>query len=607
MQIRRLWPIICLFGLFWPIQAQTTEGNAADAFYLLLEAPGPANTDIYLLSPDGQTLTNLTESQARDYHPSWSPDGRQLVFTSDRDGNNELYIMNANGDELRNLTNSAQSSDVAPDWSPLHDEIVFVSDRNGGFDLYVFDRASNAIRRLTTDEQPKSAPAWSPDGGSIAYWQQTEGEFHLRVVDAITSTTRTLVGAGANNWPAWSPDGQQIVYFAVEGQTTDIFLVDVQTGATQNLTNTPHVNELRPAWSPDGETIYFASDVGASAFSLYRMAADGSAPQPVLRTLPDANSVDVQPTPYEINMGDSAALGQNVNRVIGDIPPDAIEQFGVGEQRLFAPQRASQDDLIRVRLEIEAQAYLPGFEPAATAPPTPALPGLPIPMPMPLRDQRLAALYTYMGAELAGIDLERFRVSPQPTAYVQRLRTSGVNYWEWYLRPREDARGRNFLSVILYVPPRPDAAGVPVQQELSVVPFEIEILSDAAVQSSYIVEPDVEEPLGFSVYYDGDDNLTIGFRDELDISEMTIADDQLEYYVLEDFPSAQAQRGVCLRYMQEEDDSTYPRACRTRQELPLSPADVFWYDLARNTPLDTIIRFRNRVFVCPAAEIRCDF
>ena len=96
------------------------------------------------MEPDGRR-TNLTRHPARDHLPAWSPDGERIVFSSRRDGNDEVYVMRADGSGIRNLTNHP-SVDVMAKWSPDGTRIVFVSNRDGGFRLHVMTAEGTDVR-----------------------------------------------------------------------------------------------------------------------------------------------------------------------------------------------------------------------------------------------------------------------------------------------------------------------------------------------------------------------------------------------------------------------------------------------------------------------------
>ncbi len=93
------------------------------------------NNEIYLMDVHGNNMRNLTESETDEWRPAWSPDGDHLAFVSDRDGNLEIYTFDSNKGEVRNLTNN-DANDDAPAWSPNGTRLAFMSNRDGGYEIY---------------------------------------------------------------------------------------------------------------------------------------------------------------------------------------------------------------------------------------------------------------------------------------------------------------------------------------------------------------------------------------------------------------------------------------------------------------------------------------
>jgi Tol biopolymer transport system component len=181
---------------------------------------------LYLIRADGTDLTQLTNMDNGACQPSWSPDGMRLVFISPCLGRGEffeniynessLYVINADGTGLKQLT-AAPGSDFEPAWSPDGKQIAFTSVRGGFRQIYSLDVESLAITLLTntTDAIESSQPYWSPDGTKIVYMAKRVGAYQIWSMDANGQEAVQLARSGQDLWdylPAWSPDGRTIFF-----------------------------------------------------------------------------------------------------------------------------------------------------------------------------------------------------------------------------------------------------------------------------------------------------------------------------------------------------------------------------------------------------------
>ncbi len=165
------------------------------------------NDEIYVADADGANAVNLTNNVFSDRDPSWSPDGSQIVFATNRDGDDAIYVMSANGSIPTNVSNHPADDD-SPNWSPDGSRITFQSDRDGDPDIWVMNADGGNPLRLTESLAADTAPAWSADGTMIAFQSDREGSFDIFVMNAVNpeaAETRVTFGPVHGQAPDWQP------------------------------------------------------------------------------------------------------------------------------------------------------------------------------------------------------------------------------------------------------------------------------------------------------------------------------------------------------------------------------------------------------------------
>ena len=221
---------------------------------------------------------------------STSASGDLIAFVGLLDGDAEIFVMNADGSEVRQLTDN-YTNGLAPAWSPDGESIAFLSYQSVIPEMFVMNADGSEVRKLTNNDDDEGVPVWSPDGESIAFTKSryNDGEYvgsDIFVMNADGSEERQLTNNHGRVFePVWSPDGESIAFtrsrrarngFGFDG--FDIFVMNADGSEERQLTKNDDI-EIGVMWSPDGGSIAFSSGQATNTFQdfeIFVMNADGS-------------------------------------------------------------------------------------------------------------------------------------------------------------------------------------------------------------------------------------------------------------------------------------------------------------------------------------------
>ena len=269
--------IVMLVTSLWLV---TSPLQAKIVFYSFRDG----NTEIYTMDADGNNQTRLTFNETSDSAPVWSPNGQQIAFHSKRDGNWEIYVMEADGNNQHNLTNHP-ALDSKPEWSPDGSQIAFGSTRGAKeeepkVEIYVMDADGGNVKQVT-DVGFAQRPRWSPDGQWIL--------FEMKQIYAIRPDGTDLWQVSTPREGAWmiaggwSPDGRQVLYTEAVGINPDTSFPVIATLSQNKRQEVIHWKHIKvppmpfdtASFSADGKSILFSAKRGDRAWNIYRFELIG--------------------------------------------------------------------------------------------------------------------------------------------------------------------------------------------------------------------------------------------------------------------------------------------------------------------------------------------
>ena len=232
--------VATLTGTSLSDQMGVTVGSASK---ITFTSRRDGNWEIYLMNDDGIGQTRLTDHSAFDGFSAFSPDGSKIAFHSNREGNREIFVMNPDGTGVTNLTNHA-SFDSYPAFSPTGSKIAFQSTRDGNGEIYVMNEDGTGQTRLTSNSAFDGFAAFSPDGSKIAFHSDRSGNWDIYVMNVDGSGLMQLTNDAAGSfYPAFSPDGSKIAFHSDRDGNTEIYVMNADgTGQTRVTNNTSSDN-----------------------------------------------------------------------------------------------------------------------------------------------------------------------------------------------------------------------------------------------------------------------------------------------------------------------------------------------------------------------------
>ena len=271
----------------WSPPIPVAGGGHADLFSagppqsIAFSSNRDGNSEIYLMNPDGSAQTRVTFASAPDMEPSLSPDGKRIAFTSQRTLASDIWLMNADGSDPVDLTSTYGVSEGWPRWSPNGKQIAFQSNRDGNWEIYVMNADGTGLTRLTNYPGVDQWPEWSPDGKRLAFRRDMD----VWTLDlASGALTQLTTDPALDQMAVWSPNGKQIAFMSLRDGYCSVFLMNADGSDQVNLTPKPAADAASawcsraPAWSRNGQRIYFSSKRPSTGgdFEIFSMAPDGS-------------------------------------------------------------------------------------------------------------------------------------------------------------------------------------------------------------------------------------------------------------------------------------------------------------------------------------------
>ncbi len=228
---------------------------APDSMRVAYVSNSNGNNEIYLTGLDRRPSVNLTNNSADDQQPGWSPDGNWIAFTSNRDGNQEIYIMRSDGSELRNLTSNA-ASDFAPTWFSIprffglgsEDWIAFTSNRDGNLEIYKIRPDGTGLTNLTRNPANDHSPSGFTGGQLLAFVTDRDGNSEIYTMTDDGGFLTNITGSSSQDLnPALDKTGKWVAFTTDRDGNLEVYVINLSDGSIYNLSRHT-AQEASPDW-----------------------------------------------------------------------------------------------------------------------------------------------------------------------------------------------------------------------------------------------------------------------------------------------------------------------------------------------------------------------
>ena len=264
---RLFWFFVCFTGLTLFITAMdTVVAKAPTTAKIVFTSARDNNREIYIMNPDGSGQVRLTHHRADDAMPTWSPTGEQILFASDRDRfplSRDLYLMDPDGKNVRRVFGKSKDRSSAV-WSPDGKQIAYKRREPSGSFVYIATIDGKNEEKIAFG----GSPTWSPDGEEIAFLTGWPERMQITLLNVNTRKQKVFFPKPVRpSWmtsPAWSPSGNKVAFTWLHKaplkefvDTETIYIINSDGTGLEQITSDNAPRETSPVWSPQGDALLY--------------------------------------------------------------------------------------------------------------------------------------------------------------------------------------------------------------------------------------------------------------------------------------------------------------------------------------------------------------